>query len=107
MYQMKPGMSTAGKQLRQAARLNPLFWRRSGGFWRRRSDLRHVAHLPARPRRTLAVKVEGRARDGQPLLIAVDLVHDQIGHGDRAMTDRLAERAARTEEEPAELPLRD
>src|SRR6202171_5714431 len=53
-----------------------------------------MPHLAARPRRTLAVKVDGRARDGQPLLIIIDIVPDQIGHGDRAVTDRLAERPA-------------
>jgi len=51
---------------------------RKGGFWRDRSDLRHMPHLAARPRRTLAVEVDGGARNHQPLLEAVDIVRDQI-----------------------------
>src|SRR5882672_367440 len=57
--------------------------------------LRDMAHLPARPGCALAIEVNGRARFGQPRLVAVDLVPDQIGHGDGAVTDRLAERPAR------------
>src|SRR5260370_13804338 len=53
-----------------------------------------MSHLPARPRRTLAVEVDSRAADGKPLLVAIDIVPDQVGHGDRAVTNRLAERPA-------------
>src|ERR1700730_6920152 len=88
MYQTKAAMSTCWhNQLRS-------FRSRSRSFCWPHSDLRHVSHLSARSRRTLAIEVYGRARHRQPLLIAVDLVPDQIGHDDRAMTDRLAERPA-------------
>src|SRR4051794_13580243 len=50
-----------------------------------------MAHLAAGSRWTLAVKMHGGAGDGQPLLIAQDVVTDQIGHGHLAMADRLAE----------------
>src|SRR5258708_24069176 len=73
---------------------NPSIWPQSGGFWRHGIDLRHMPHLPARPRRPLAVDVERCAGDGEPLPIAIDIVPDQVGHGDRAMTNRLAERPA-------------
>ncbi len=46
------------------------------------------------PRRALAVEVDGGAGDGQPSLVVVDIVPDQVGHGDRAVADRLAERPA-------------
>src|SRR6202051_2907992 len=69
----------------------PECWRRL--FFRRR-HLGHMPHFAARPRRTLAVEVDGRARDGQPLLVAIDIVADQIGHGARPMAHRLAERPA-------------
>src|SRR5882724_2290756 len=57
--------------------------------------LRDMAHLPARPGCALAIEVNGRALLGQPCLVAVDLVPNQIGHGDGAMTDRFAKRPAR------------
>src|SRR5215831_19412770 len=53
-----------------------------------------MAHLPAGPRLSLAVDVNGGARNGQPLRVGVDFVSDQIGHGDLAMTNRLSERPA-------------
>src|SRR5258708_19333954 len=99
MYQTKAAMSTRRHGIVRAERGKVgTCGGRSGGFWRQCSNLRHMAHLAARPRRPFAVEVDGRARDGQPLLIAVDFVPDQIGHGDRAMTDRLAERP------PADAP---
>src|SRR5581483_10453578 len=63
----------------------------SAGF---RSDLRDMAHLAAGPRRSLAVDVNGCAGNRQPFGIARNLVPDQVGHGDLAMPDRLAERPA-------------
>ena len=53
-----------------------------------------MSHLAARPRRALAVEVHGGAGHRQPSLVVEDVVADQIGHGDRAMADRLAERPA-------------
>jgi hypothetical protein len=53
-----------------------------------------MAHLPSQPRRALAVEVNGRAGHAQPSLIVVDFIPDPIGHCDRAMTDRFAERSA-------------
>jgi hypothetical protein len=38
--------------------------------------------------------MHGSAWNRQPLLIAQDVVPDQIGHGHRPMADRLAERPA-------------
>jgi len=64
----------------------------SRGFGRPGTDLRHMPHFPARSRWPLAIEVHGRAWNRQPLFVAVDLVPDQVGHGDRAMSDRLAER---------------
>src|SRR6185295_5951860 len=53
-----------------------------------------MAHLAARPRRALAVEVNRGAGHRQPLLVAQDIVADQVGHGDLAVTNRLAERPA-------------
>jgi hypothetical protein len=53
-----------------------------------------MAHLAARPRRALAVEVNGGAGHRQPLLVVEDIVADQVGHGDLAVTNRLAERPA-------------
>ena len=44
---------------------------------------RDMAHLAAGARRALAVEVHGGAGHGQPFLVVVDVVADQIGHGDR------------------------
>src|SRR5262249_19965077 len=54
--------------------------------------LGHVPHLAARPRRPLAVEVHRGARNRQPARIIVDVVADQIGHGDLAVADGLAQR---------------
>src|ERR1700759_2600990 len=51
-------------------------------------------HLAARPRYPLAEEVDGCPWTLEPLLIGIDLVPDQIGHGDLAMPQRLAERPA-------------
>ena len=53
-----------------------------------------MPHLAARPWRSLAVEVDGGAGHRQPALIVVDVVADQVGHGDPAMADRLAQRPA-------------
>src|SRR5258708_8631317 len=53
-----------------------------------------MAHLPARPCRTLAVEVDGGAGDREPLLIVVDIAPEEFGRGDGAGTTGLAERPA-------------
>src|SRR6476646_5916879 len=53
-----------------------------------------MAHLPARARRPLAVDVHSGTGNGEPTLVTVDLVPDQIGHGNGTMPDRLSERPA-------------
>src|SRR5882724_13612909 len=50
-----------------------------------------MPHLAARPRRALAVKVDGGAWFRQPLLVVKDFVADQVGHGHRAVADGFAE----------------
>ena len=42
----------------------------------------------------LAIKMHGGAGDGQPLLVAEDIVANQVRHGHLAMADRFAERPA-------------
>ena len=64
---------------------------RSPGFRRIGLNLRDMAHFPAWPGRTLAVEVHRGAGNGQPLLVIVDFVADQVGHYHRAVPDRLAE----------------
>src|SRR5258708_38743500 len=91
MYQIKAGMSTSGKVIRDyQTSAAPAIWPQSGGFWRHGVDLHHMPHLPAWPCRALAVEVDSRAGDGEPLLIAMAIGPDQVGHGDRAVTNRLA-----------------
>ena len=70
MYQIKAGNVHLQKrncavfaQLKSAA-----FVARSGGFRRHGADLGDMPHLAARPRRALAVEVDGGAGNGQPLL---------------------------------------
>src|SRR5437660_11691124 len=94
MYQTKPLMSTGSITIARRLRPNPAFCRRSWGFGRDCTDLRHVPHLAAGPGRPFAVKVDGRAGDRQPLLIIVDVFADQVGHGHRPWTHRLSERPA-------------
>src|SRR5712671_6086779 len=111
MYQTKPAMSTGGNaNTLGRKRPNPVSGYRSGGFWRHHDlgdviwvrwtwlgglgfvDLGHMPHLAARPRRALAVKVDGGAWFRQPVLVAQDVVADQVGHGDRAMADGFTQR---------------
>ena len=67
---------------------------RRGGYFLRRRHFGDMAHLAAGPRRALAVEMHGGAGNRQPLLVAEDVVADQVGHGHLAMADRLAERPA-------------
>src|ERR1700724_4886977 len=92
MYQTKARLSTAtGRDLSCCARANQPFspGAPSARFRLTGFDQRHVPHFAARPRRTLAVEMNGRPRHGEPLLIFEDLVPDQVGHGHGSVTHRL------------------
>src|ERR1700690_1665108 len=95
MYQTKALMSTAASKNRRVdhAETSPSGYR-SCGFrrpfrWDHASDMSHFAPGAGG---ALAIEVDGRAGNGEPFPIAVDLVADQVGHGDLAMAARLAER---------------
>src|ERR1700730_14378403 len=86
MYQTKARLSTAtGSDLSAFARANQPFspGAASARFRLTGFDQRHVPHFAARPRRTLAVEMNGRPRHGEPLLIFEDLVPGPVGHGRR------------------------
>src|SRR5438874_789664 len=53
-----------------------------------------MSHLATGPRRAFAIEMHGGAGNRQPWLVIVNVVPDQVGHGDRAMADRLAQRPA-------------
>src|ERR1700728_4907047 len=95
MYQTKVLMSTAASKNRRGDRPEPSSPEyRSRGLrrpfrWDHAGDMSHFAPGPGG---TLAIEVDGRAGNGEPFPIAVDLVADQVGHGDLAMAERLAER---------------
>src|SRR3954452_25520599 len=84
-------MSTCGTALDSAksSLFDPI-----SGFWRCRADFGDMPHLAAGPRRALAIEMHGGAGNRQPLLVVVDVVPNQIGHGDLTMAHRLAERPA-------------
>src|SRR5271167_2779179 len=102
MYQTKVGMSTGGsinarancgQILSRGTDLSVFRGSTTGlagfGCW---LDLGHMPHLAAGPGCTLAVEVDGGARNRQPSLIAVDVVPDQVGHGDMPIAEGLAQR---------------
>src|ERR1700722_18778127 len=98
MYQTKVELSTCADAIVRGRYcwIRGQDWGRPGSadLGRIGLNLRDMPHFPAWPRRTLAVEVYCGAGNGQPLLVIVDLVADQVGHGDRAVPDRLAERPA-------------
>src|SRR3954449_1391897 len=51
-----------------------------------------MPHFPARARRTLAVEMDSGTGNREPPRVILDVVADQIGHGDLAVAHRLAER---------------
>src|SRR5258706_5972581 len=66
-------MSTGRKPIAPALRAQIRTFSADQAFWRDCADLSHVAHLPARTRWTLALEMDGRTRDGQPLLVAINV----------------------------------
>src|SRR6478736_4117913 len=84
-------MSTCGTALDSA---NLAYLTQSAGFWRRRANFGDMPHLAAGARRALAIEMHSGAGNRQPLLVVVDIVPDQIGHRDRGVADRFAERPA-------------
>src|SRR5258708_19647252 len=66
-------MSTGRKPIAPALRGQIRTFSADQAFWRDCADLSHVAHLPARTRWTLALEMDGRTRDGQPLLVAINV----------------------------------
>jgi hypothetical protein len=57
-----------------------------------RKNLRHVTHLAAGARGTLAIEVDARPRHGEPPGVVLDLGADQIRHFDPAVPERLGQR---------------
>src|ERR1700722_16467949 len=95
MYQTKVLMSTAASINRHAnCAGTPAFRYRLAGFGRSgcRGHLGDMPHLAPGPGYALAVEVDGGAGNLKPIRIAVDLVPDQVGHGDFAVADGFAER---------------
>src|SRR5689334_8805265 len=60
----------------------------------RAANLGDMSHLPAGPGDALAVDVNGGSTHAQPSPVIVDLVTDQVGHGDGSVSNGLAERPA-------------
>src|SRR5262249_34075986 len=96
MYQTKAEMSTVGRgNWPKKSRPIRSALGRSAPFGGGGAHLGHMAHLAARPRRALAIEVNGRAGNGQPLLVIVNLVPDQVGHGHLAVAQRFSQGPAR------------